>query len=276
MDSVFTVYRTVNEENGRFYIGVHKTCEPDDEYLGSGKWLRWSITKYGRDKFHKEILHIFNTSEEAYAKEAELVSVAKVDSNCMNLTAGGSGGWEYTNRMGLNIYSPDQRPTPEAVIKGHEKLSHLLMTNATFRQKFSANVSMGLRKLATSDHAEEYWLTKSLGQKRRHARGTPTETRQRMSLSHSGALNNRFGYKWVTNGIDVKSIPAAEFESYINNGWYPGRCIATIKMITVKPTLHEKLCQCAWCTAKKDLQRKRSRDCMRVLRDRRKVNDLVP
>jgi hypothetical protein len=46
---LYTVYRTVNQINQKFYIGVHKTMNPMDNYLGSGKILGRAIKKYGKE-----------------------------------------------------------------------------------------------------------------------------------------------------------------------------------------------------------------------------------
>lgn len=86
----YTVYKTINTANNRFYIGVHKTTNPNDGYLGSGIALNEAIKKYGRDSFRKEILFLFETSEEAYAKEKDLVTKELIaEGVCYNLTIGG-------------------------------------------------------------------------------------------------------------------------------------------------------------------------------------------
>lgn len=87
-----TVYKTTNLINGKIYIGVHKqTCEKD-WYLGSGKTLHKAIKKYGRGCFTKETLFEFASSEEAYAKEAELVDKNFVErSDTYNIVLGGGG-----------------------------------------------------------------------------------------------------------------------------------------------------------------------------------------
>ena len=53
---MYTVYKTVNLVNGKYYIGVHKTDNPYDDYIGSGKLIKRAIKKYGKDSFHKEII----------------------------------------------------------------------------------------------------------------------------------------------------------------------------------------------------------------------------
>ena len=68
------IYKTTNIVNNKFYIGKHSTTDLDDLYLGSGKYLIRAIKKYGCESFKKEILFIFKTENEAYDKEAELVT----------------------------------------------------------------------------------------------------------------------------------------------------------------------------------------------------------
>lgn len=91
--SIYTVYKTTNILNGKIYIGVHKTSNPDDSYLGSGKLLLRSINKYGRENFVKEILFIFNDKESAYNKEKSIVNEKFIlKTTNYNLKEGGIGG----------------------------------------------------------------------------------------------------------------------------------------------------------------------------------------
>ena len=88
--SVYTVYQTTCLSNGKIYIGVHKTKDPEDDYIGSGSLLRQAVLKHGRENFQKEVLFTFATSDEAYAKEREIVDesfVAREDT--YNLMQGG-------------------------------------------------------------------------------------------------------------------------------------------------------------------------------------------
>lgn len=94
--SFYTVYKTTNVTNGKFYIGVHKTDNVNDDYLGSGKVLKRAISKYGIHNFSKEILFIFENAEDAYLKEKELVNEELILSDeSYNLRLGGFGGFDW-------------------------------------------------------------------------------------------------------------------------------------------------------------------------------------
>jgi group I intron endonuclease len=87
------VYKTTNLVNQKFYIGVHATNNLNDGYLGSGKLLKRAIKKYGIENFKREILFDFETLDEAYSKEGELVTSGFIENqDNYNLRTGGEGG----------------------------------------------------------------------------------------------------------------------------------------------------------------------------------------
>jgi hypothetical protein len=92
-----TVYKTKNLVNGKYYFGYHKTNNPQDAYLGSGKYLRSAITKHGAANFRKEVLFTYLDAASAFGKEAELVEAFRGDPLCMNLRNGGTGGFDFIN-----------------------------------------------------------------------------------------------------------------------------------------------------------------------------------
>lgn len=95
----YTIYKTTNTINGKFYIGKHKTKNLNDGYMGSGKLLKRAIKKYGLDNFYKEVLHVCESEKQMNALEKILV-VPDAELN-YNLCDGGKGGFGYINNAGL-------------------------------------------------------------------------------------------------------------------------------------------------------------------------------
>lgn len=95
----YTIYRTTNTVNGKYYLGKHQTENPNDDYLGSGLALKSAIKKYGRKAFTKEVLFVFDTEEEMNLKEKELITEELVSNkNTYNKGIGGEGGPHFKGR----------------------------------------------------------------------------------------------------------------------------------------------------------------------------------
>lgn len=94
----YIIYKTTCLVNNMKYIGWHSTNNLNDGYLGSGKYLLRAIDKYGKEKFKREILHVFDNKDESFLKELELVNEEWVQrKDTYNLKIGGEGGWDYIN-----------------------------------------------------------------------------------------------------------------------------------------------------------------------------------
>jgi len=93
---IHSLYKTVNNINGKFYIGMHTSGDPNDDYLGSGTAIKAAIKKYGKENFTKEVLKICETRTELEHFEKLYVDSNLDDPNCYNLKEGGQGGWDHT------------------------------------------------------------------------------------------------------------------------------------------------------------------------------------
>jgi len=73
---------------------MHSTDDMDDGYLGSGKILRNSINKYGKENHIREIYGDFLPDRESLRlREAEIIDNHRLmDPKCMNNKLGGEGG----------------------------------------------------------------------------------------------------------------------------------------------------------------------------------------
>ena len=90
------VYIITNDINDKTYIGIHKTDNINDGYMGSGTLIKRAIAKYGIEHFKKEILFEFDSYEECLAKEKELVDLSFIlDDNNYNVALGGFGGQSH-------------------------------------------------------------------------------------------------------------------------------------------------------------------------------------
>lgn len=216
----YTVYQITNKVNKKIYIGVHQTEDLDDGYYGSGTILNRSIEKHGLESFEKQILHIFDNPEEMFSKEAELVNedfVKRPDT--YNLRVGGQGGWDYVNRVGLNVYPTHSETLKENFALGTKVVQDKLKNDFEFRKAFCKNVTLGLKKHYVDNPAH------FLG--RNHSQ----ETKQKMSKSqlgkHTGQKNSQYGTCWI-HSLELKEnkkIPKIDLDKWIDQGYTLGRKI---------------------------------------------------
>lgn len=86
----FIIYKTTNLITSQEYIGCHETDNLDDGYLGSGKYIKRAVKKYGRDNFKREILCFCDSRDDMAQKEASYVTEDYVSRNdTYNLQTGG-------------------------------------------------------------------------------------------------------------------------------------------------------------------------------------------
>lgn len=204
----YIVYKTTNQVNGKFYIGTHKTVDLNDDYLGSGKYLKHAIKKYGAESFKKEILFVFDNSEEMFAKEAEIVTVEFLsENNTYNLKKGGFGGFDYCNSEKYD------NPT--------HKIDHIKMMNDVRKQQFPFGVMFGRKmseqsrqKISKIKKGQQSFLGKS------HSEETKKIIGQKNSKRQIGSKNSQYGTCWITDG---RKNMKKKIEEPMPDGWRLGR-----------------------------------------------------
>lgn len=222
----FTIYKITNKINDKIYIGKHQTARLDDDYFGSGKHLKRSVEKYGRENFIKEILHVFDNESDMNAKEAELVTYDFCNRNdTYNICEGGKGGWSHVNNV---VWTPEKRKilNKKAAIAPRKEVSKEVVLERSRR------AAETLQKLFENEHYKKKWLEKiSLGVKKHrleNPRNVSNETKQKISLTNSikqaGMRNSQYGTKWswITNGFESKKVPYVS-DDQIPGGWRRGQ-----------------------------------------------------
>lgn len=207
---MYTVYKTVNLVNKKYYVGVHKTTTPDDDYLGSGVLLKQAIQKYGKTNFKKEVLAIFENKNDAYELERTLVKICE---ESYNLKEGGEGGFEHLNdgsethlirakaaatlggKITIKAIRKRYAEDPEYRVYMHDKIKTGIRNSKTKSRRFTGKHHSAVSKRKIGE------------QNKKH---------------QSGENNSQYGLKWITNGTDNAKIKSND---HLPEGWRFGRTI---------------------------------------------------
>ena len=144
----YYLYEIKNKVNGKVYIGVHKTTNINDGYMGSGKVIKDAIKKYGIENFTKEILEEFDSAEAMFQREREIVTddfLARED--VYNIRRGGTGGFDFINKHGLNINQYERTDEWKANLSDRMKKN-----NPSSRPEVKEKNSKRLKKLIREGH----------------------------------------------------------------------------------------------------------------------------
>lgn len=214
----FYTYKITNLLNGKIYIGVHKTSNLDDGYMGSGKNLKRSFQKYGINNFKKDILMFHESEDEMFEIESLIVDndfVKRPDT--YNIKLGGFGGWDHIKR------STEEHSL--IVSKAGKSLAKKRQVNKGFDNEYKINLSNGI-KLAWStgkfngkmDHLKTIWID------RKHKSETINKLKSTLKqIEHQkGEKNSQFGKMWIYSETEKKSVRINKNEP-IPNGWNKGR-----------------------------------------------------
>jgi len=212
----YTIYKITHIPSGKFYIGRHQTKNLDDEYMGSGAYLKRAQEKYGLDQFRKEYLHIFDSDQPMYEMEQELVTEEFCKrSDTYNVQSGGfDGGWQWVNIIGAG-HTPEAREKAAKKNRGSDGVKYgAFLTNTNFRGSGKRGLEIARKNypegtFKNKTHTDQ---TKSLMSKKAKERlKDPTK-------------NSQYGTMWITDGSESRKIHKNEL---IPEGWYKGRKMKT-------------------------------------------------
>lgn len=208
----YLVYKITNLVNGKIYIGVHQTENINDSYMGSGTVLRRAQAKYGIVNFSKEILHNFDSADEMFSKELEIVNENFVSrSDTYNVKLGGDGGWDYV-RNSPNFKEICAKGVSESNLRRIDDVVTYAETNGKISDTMKMHYANGTR-IAPVDFGKKF-----LG--KTHSAESKSKISRAAKLNSKGSGNSQFGTMWVTDGESNKKISKTDD---IPNGWRSGR-----------------------------------------------------
>lgn len=181
-------------------------------------WVLGSILyapnrKMGFENFTKEILFVYDTPEEMYAKETELVNEDfLLEENTYNLKVGGFGGWNYINN---HSQQKEWARKGGANMPKHLRIKNGEKTGGKNRQKWLNDPSSRPPKVFTEEFNREM---------RERAWSDSAREKRRITKEESnfqkGSKNSQFGTMWITDGVESKKIKKTDL---IPENWKKGR-----------------------------------------------------
>lgn len=182
---------------------MHFTSNLEDGYLGSGKIIKASIRKYGKENFKCEILEYCKDREELTKKEKELITEEILkDILCMNLKPRGSGGL-CNEKHAYKFHANGGRAVRRLLGKRHHERMKI---DLEYREKVCAKLK------ATSPHIS-----------RPHSEETKKLMCKNRKGTRIGKANSQFGTYWITKEGINKKIKKEELEIFISQGWKRSR-----------------------------------------------------
>jgi len=213
LKTYYTLYKITNNINNKIYIGVHKTNNLDDDYMGSGKYLKCAIEKYGIENFTKEILETYNSPEEMFNAESLIVNEDFVKrKDTYNIKEGGFGGWDHIKINGMLGKKQTEK---------HKKALQLYIKNNI--KKISENMKNKWKDPIYKEKMIQNGRTAFLDKCHTNI------TKQKMSISQQGKQlgnkNPQYGTCWIYSPIEEKNkkIKKEELQEWTDKGWIKGR-----------------------------------------------------
>lgn len=222
----FYTYKITNLINGKIYVGVHKTANLEDGYMGSGKILKRSISKHGIENFKKDILMMHDSEEEMFEIESLIVDQDFIDrSDTYNIKLGGQGGWDHLNKDA-------QEMSKRARLAGNARQRKRLEIPG-YNEKFISNMSLsaikmwtnpGYRELVSNSIKDAFDKNGHPWSGRRHKLESIEKVKKTFTeIEHQkGEKNSQFGKMWI-HSLEERKSTRINKNDPIPKGWIKGR-----------------------------------------------------
>lgn len=186
--------------------------------MGSGQALRLAFKKYGINNFKKEILEYFNSEEELYAREKEIVNEDFIKrSDTYNVIKGGTGQWSYVNKF----INSNEFMTKIGKL-GNDAFQRKVQNDLEFRNTWKTKISKGIKNFYKNNPEAKY-KNKYKHNGYKHSEETKLKMREiKKKNLPVGDKNSQYGTMWICN-LDLRINKKISKYEQIPDGWIKGR-----------------------------------------------------
>lgn len=216
----YYLYQLTNKLNGKIYVGVHKTENLNDGYMGSGVIVQSAIKKHGLENFEKVILEMFDDSSSMYAREKEIVTEEFLSrGDVYNIRRGGHGGFDHINKNKDEGYLETRK-------NNGKRYNFKTRNDPKWKPRCGKDsYTFGIKTETNFALSRDIQRKASINSQSAEANQKRKETLKRMQHS-KGEKNSQFGTIWITNGIANNKIKKG---MTIPLGWRKGRINGNIR-----------------------------------------------
>lgn len=219
----YYLYKITNILNDKFYIGVHRTQNLNDGYMGSGKNIRRAIRKYGLEHFKFEILSFYDSEEEMLLAEQETVDEQFVlRSDTYNIAVGG-GSFSHVQQY-LNE-NPNIRH--QISKKGGDAFKARIRNDEALREEYSNRLrTLNKERRDNGSFDPKVWVSEpNLKISKLVVLDSANTLLEKGWVRGRKFSNPAKGKKWIVNsvGTEEKFVPKEIVNDFLSKDWKLGR-----------------------------------------------------
>lgn len=224
------VYKITNMINKKIYIGVHRTNNIHDGYMGSGRLIKRAIEKYGIENFIREILKFFKSYKEALEYEKVLVTPEFCESkHTYNLKEGGHGSCYYSKEYRENIsksrkekwQDPEFREMMIQALNTDERKKRLSENIKKYIENNQDEFQERMLRINKNPEKIQKMAKAHTGMKRSNDTKKNLSDAKKLYIAENGTDVFGKGMKYIHNPI-TKQRKRVEVNSELPDGWLWG------------------------------------------------------